>query len=84
MYDQLKKIKKYAVENKMKLNVAKTKLMLFNPCKSKDFMPELNFDNTRLDLVEKTKLLGVVLTSNLSWAENTQYIVERCNSKTWI
>ena len=84
VYDQLKKIKKYAVENKMKLNVAKTKLMLFNPCKSKDFMPELDIDNTRLDLVEKTKLLGVVLTSNLSWAENTRYIVERCNSKTWM
>ena len=84
VYDQIKKIKKYAVENKMKLNVAKTKLMLFNPCKSKDFMPEINIDNTRLDLVEKTKLLGVVLTSNLSWAENTQYIVERCNSKTWM
>ena len=29
-------------------------------------------------------MLGVVLTSNLSWGANTDYIVERCNKKTWV
>ena len=57
--------------------------MLFNPCTSRDFMPEIALDNIRIDLVEETKLLGVVLTSDLSWTANTQYIVERCNSKIW-
>ena len=80
VFDQLRKVQEYAVTNKMKLNLAKTKLMLFNPCRTKDFMPEIEIDKTRLDLVEQTKLLGVVLTSNLSWEENTQYISERCNS----
>ena len=68
----------------MKLNLQKTKLMLFNPCSSKDFMPEIKINNTRIDLVEKIKLLGVVVTSDLSWAANTQYIVDRCNSKIWM
>ena len=84
VFDQLRKVQDYAVTNKMKLNLAKTKLMLFNPCRSKDFMPEIAIDKTRLDLVEQTKLLGVVLTSNLSWEENTQYISERCNGKIWM
>ena len=84
VFDQLRKVQEYAVTNKMKLNSAKTKLMLFNPCRTKDFMPEIEIDKTRLDLVEQTKLLGVVLTSNLSWEENTQYISERCNSKIWM
>ena len=45
-------------------------------------MPEIALNNTRIDLVEETKL-GVLLTSDLTWAANTQYIVERCNSKIW-
>ena len=58
--------------------------MLFNPCSSKDFMPEIVINNTRIDLVEEIKLLGVMVTSDLSWAANTQYIVGRCNSKIWM
>ena len=68
----------------MKPNIPKTYLMLFNPCTSKDFMPEVVIENTRIELVEHTKLLGVILSSNMSWAANTAYIVERCNKKTWI
>ena len=47
-------------------------------------MPEVVIENTRIELVEQTKLLGVILSSNMSWAANTAYIVERCNKKTWI
>ena len=68
---QLQKTQKYAADNHMKINVAKTNLMLFNPCKNKDFMPEMELEGTRINLVEKNKLLGVVLTSNLSWEANT-------------
>ena len=64
VYDQLKKTQVYADQNKMKLNIKKTKLMLFNPCSSKDFMPEIVINNTRIDLVEEIKLLGVMLTSD--------------------
>ena len=83
IYEELGKTQIYARDNGMKLNLSKTKLMLFNPCTSRDFMPEIALDNIRIDLVEETKLLGVVLTSDLSWTANTQYIVERCNSKIW-
>ena len=50
----------------MKLNVPKTKLILFNPCKSKDFMPEFKIYDKRIYLVEQVKLLGVVISSNSS------------------
>ena len=82
--DQLKKTQAYATENKMKLNLKKTSLMIFNPSRTKDFMPEIEVEGTRIDLVEKTRLLGVILTSDLSWSANTDHIVERCNSKTWV
>ena len=68
----------------MKLNTQKTKLMLFNPCKKKDFMSEFRIEQTRIDLIEQTKLLGNVLSSDLSWEANTEYIVNRCQSKIWM
>ena len=73
----------YAKQNGMKINLEKTKLMLFNPCHSKDFMPEITVADTRIELVESEKLLGVILTSALKWEENTHYIVKRCYSKLW-
>ena len=81
---QLKQTQTYKADNYIKLNLAKTKLMLFNPCKNKDFMPEIAVEGTRIDLVEETKLLGVVVSSNLSWHSNTEYIAKRFNNKLWV
>ena len=68
VYDQLSKISEYANTNGIRLNYKKTKLML---------------DGHHIDLVEETRLLGLVLRSDLSWSSNTDYIVQRCNSKLW-
>ena len=84
VYTQLQNIQAYADTNKMKLNIDKTKLMLFNTCKNKDFIPNFELGSIKLDLVEKAKLLGVIVSSDLSWEENTAYIVKRCNQKIWI
>ena len=84
VYKQLMEIQNYAKMNKMKLNIAKTKLMMFNPYKSKDFMPEFNINQTRIELVEEAKLLGVIISSDLSWTANTENITKRCNKKTWM
>jgi hypothetical protein len=83
VYEQLLKTNEYAVDNKMKLNFKKTKLMLFNPCKIRDFLPQFSLDGTQIDLVEETKLLGVILRSDLSWVSNTEYMVRRANGKLW-
>ena len=83
VYKELKEIQAYAEQNKMKLNIPKTKLMLFNPCRTKNFMPELVIEKTRVDLVERTNLLGVIQSSNLSWEDNRDF-VQRCTSKIWI
>ena len=36
-----------------------------------------------IELVEETKLLGVVLKSDMSWSANTDYIISRANKKLW-
>ena len=83
VFSQLINTESYAQENGMKVNYNKTKLMVFNPGKVRDFHPKFNLGNKQIDLVEETKLLGVVLRSDLSWSSNTEYIVSRANKKLW-
>ena len=83
VFSQLLKTESYAEENRMKVNYGKTKLMVFNPGKVRDFHPKFNLNNKQLDLVEETKLLGVVIRSDLCWNSNTDYIVSRANKKLW-
>ena len=81
---QLLETKKYADNNNMKINFTKTKLMLFNSCHSKDFLPKIECEGKQIELVEQTKLLGLVISSDLSWSANTDYIEERCYKKMWM
>ena len=68
----------------MQLNLKKTKLMLFNPGRVRDFMPNFSIEGKELELVEETILLGVVVRSDLSWTSHVDYIVIRANKKLWI
>ena len=47
---QLVKTKEYAEEvNDMKINEKKTKVMFFNPCRSIDFIPDIQLCGSQLD-----------------------------------
>ena len=63
----------------------KTNVMLFNVSKSYSYPPEYSFANGNiLQVVEKTKLLGVHLNSNLSWNDNTAQIIKKAMAKMWL
>ena len=81
---QLVKTMEYAEDNQMQLNLKKTKLMLFNPSKSWDFMLNFTTDGNELELVEETRLLGVTVRSDLSWSAHVNDTVKRCNKRLWI
>ena len=34
-----------------------------------------------LEVIEKTKLLGAIITSDMKWHENTKYLVKKANKK---
>ena len=84
VYKQLKRTEEYAKKNEMIINNEKTKLMVFNPCKKVDFRPELEFGDDQLELVDKMKLLGVTIRSDLKWISNSEDIVKRALNKLWI
>ena len=81
---QIDKIQEYSIENKMKINADKTNLILFNPCRSKDFLPNKSLQGSDIKTVESVKLLGVTITSNFSWDENTKLIAKKCYERMWI
>ena len=84
VYKQLVKTMEYADQNEMKINFKKTKVMLFNPCTSIDFMPDLRLDNHELKVVEELKLLGLVIQPDLKWGANTDDMVQKANKRMWI
>ena len=84
MQQQITDLCQYAAENEMKLNKDKTKVMLFNTAKQSDFMPEIVVDNENLEVVEEFKLLGVMITSDLKWETNTEYITKKAYKRLWM
>ena len=82
VYENFKKTEKYAEMHKMKINCT-IRIMVFNPGRSRDFLPRFHFNNDELDVVEEIKLLGVIIRSDLSWQHNTDYIVTKANKKLW-
>ena len=57
--------------------------MAFNFSRKYDFLPKLNVANKQLEVIYETKLLGVILTSDCKWHENTKYIVKKANNRIW-
>lgn len=71
----LKDTEEFVAENNLVINKQKTKVMLFNKSRKWDFPPQLQFnDDTPLEYISETKLVGVILSDNLSWHNNTLYI----------
>ena len=72
-------------EIEIKANSAQLKLELgLSLAKSKkfDFSPELSFSN--INVLEETKLLDLILTSDLRWRVNTESIFTKTINKLWL
>ena len=73
------------LNNGTKINKTKTKIMNFTKSRKFDFPPELTFsDGKEILCSRETKLVGVILTENLSWQRNTDYICQKARQKLWI
>ena len=81
---QLSEIEQYARTNQMKINHKKSKVMLFNTANKSDFSPVLNMDGVVLEVVEEMKLLGVIITNDLKWHQNTLNITNKAYKRLWI
>ena len=55
--------------------------MIFNFTKDLQFTTDISLKNVKLETIDKTKLLGTIITKDLRWHENTKYIVKKANQK---
>ena len=71
-------------DNKMKINSTKSKIILFNKSRKWTFPPEVSFsDDINLEYVSEFKLVGVVVSQDLRWEKNTQYICKKAMKRMW-
>ena len=59
--------------NKLSLNVSKTNFMLFTNSKCETAI-HISINNINIDMVSKTKFLGVLIDNKLNWKEHIAMI----------
>ncbi len=77
----LNDINDWTENNLMMLNQKKTKQIIFNFNRDKQFTTEVELKNESLELVNEVKLLGVIISSDLKWHKNTNYLTKKANKK---
>ena len=77
----LDSIQKWTVDRMMVLNEKKTKSMVFNFSRDKQFATDIRLKNEVLEVVKETKLLGVYITNDLKWNRNTEHLVKDANRR---
>ena len=74
-------IDEWTEKKKMKLNSKKTKNQIFNFSKKYQFSTEVKIRNDEIETISDTKLLGTIITSDLSWNMNTRKLVTESNKR---
>ena len=57
--------------------------MSFNFTNKYDFLPKMSIGDKLLEVVSTTKLLGVVISSDLKWHAHTEYTVKKARQRLW-
>ena len=77
----LQKINQWTIQQKMLINEKKTKSLIFNFTEKYQFSTRLKLNEETLEVLESTKLLGTIITDDLSWNMNTLNIVKKANAR---
>ena len=77
----LNEIRNWTHNQKMKINGKKSKTMIFNYTDNYQFSTRLKLDGEPIEVIDSTKLLGTVISSDLKWDQNTNYIVKKANAR---
>ena len=77
----LEKIDEWTTKNEMCINFQKTKYMIVNFCSSYQFNTRVTVNNSILDQVHETRLLGVIFSEDLSWHSNTNSLIKRAYAR---
>ena len=70
-------ISEWTQQKQMSLNEKKSKLMIFNFSRNYQFSTRVYLNNSLVDIIDQTRLLGTVVSTDMTWHSNTQYIIQR-------
>ena len=85
MQEDLDSLKKFTLKKLLRIKEKKTNVMKFNFSRNHDFPPELAIGgfSEQVKVVSETRLLGIMLTDDLKWARNTEFICKKAYKKMW-
>ena len=69
--EYINQIQALTINQKMELNEEKTKAMIFNFSRTKQFYTRLTLKKQNIETVKHIKLLGTIISDNLKWNKNT-------------
>ena len=75
------KINKWTEQQQMIISEKKTKSMIVNFTHNYQFHTRLKLKQQNVQIVEKIKVLGTILTNKLSWNENCENLIKKVNSR---
>ena len=71
--------------NKMVINKQKTFAIKFNKSRNWDFPVHLSFmDGSEVKVASEHRLLGVIVTDDLKWDRNTDFICTKARKRLWV
>ena len=77
----LDEINKWTINQKMLINNKKTKAMIVNFTNNHQFTTRLKLNNMNIEVVDHMKILGTIVTNDLTWKLNTHEIVKKVNKR---
>ena len=84
LQDDLNIFKEFAEINNFKINHQKTKVIVFNPSHKYLFPPEVSLSqNEYLEVVSSAHILGLRISNDSKWNENTDFIVSKAMKRIW-
>ena len=78
----LDQINDWTENQKMLINIQKTKTMIFNFTDKYQFSTRLSINDNPIEVIDSTKLLGTIITNDLKWEQHTAHIVNKSNASS--
>jgi hypothetical protein len=82
--EEMPKLVEWLKANRLSLNIGKTHLMIFSPKKHINPNIEICINGRVLDIVTKTKFLGLILDNKLNWKAHALYLSSKISKSIGI
>lgn len=81
----MKNLEEWSAINLMKINVSKTKAVIFRP-KNKRISPhqDIMLHSRSIEITENFKCLGVIFSANMSWDNHVNYVLNKASKITGV